>query len=127
MSCLHRERKKEILRVLQFKNTSSWWTHLVIPMNGVCIPFSRFYNNISKTDNTLSSWRAKLLSFAGKIVLIKSIIISIPIFCLAGHKVPLNVIDKIERLIRDFLWRHYGNSNCIHYISRAQITKSKEE
>lgn len=96
---INKIRKEEIIQNFQFKEVSRWWTHLGIPMNGQRIPSWGFNSIIAKIDNAISGWRAKLLSFAGKVVLIKSIIFSIPIFCLAGCKVPYSVIDKIERLV----------------------------
>lgn len=96
-------------------------------MNGKRIPSLGFNNIISKIEGTLSRWRSKLLSFARKITLIKSVLLSIPIFCLAGCKVPFSVVDKIDRMIRNFLWSQDGHSYHPHMISWAQVTKPKEE
>lgn len=122
---INKTKKKEIMYIFQFKDASKWWTHLGIPMNGGQIPSMGFNKIISKIDSAFASWRAKLLSFVGKVVFIKSIMLSIPVFSLAGCKVPYCVIDKIERLIRKFFWSQDGSSNKIHYISWKQISKPK--
>lgn len=72
-------------------------------MNGKRIPSARFVDIISKTENLLSEWRSKLVSFAGKITLIKYNILAILIYLLAESIVP-KVVDKIEKLMRNFLW-----------------------
>lgn len=96
-------------------------------MNGARIPSEGFNKLVSKIDNTLLGWRSKLLSFAGKITLIKSVILSIPTYYLAGCKLPMAVINKIERLIRNFLWSKDDHSHHYHLIIWKQISKAKDE
>lgn len=64
-------KRKDISSILNFKKCVDWWTHLRIPMNGSRIPASGFNKIISKIDSNLSSWKSKLLSFTGRITLIK--------------------------------------------------------
>lgn len=100
---INKKQKEEIMEIFRVQEVSKWWTHLGIPMNGGRISSWGFNNIISKINNAFSVWRAKLLSFAEKVVLIKSLILSIPVFYLAGCKVPHCVINKIEQLVRNFL------------------------
>lgn len=62
---------------------------------------------ITKIENKLSSWKAKLLSRAGKLTLIKSVLNSLPIYYLSMFKMSKSIANKIVKLQRRFVW---GNS-----------------
>lgn len=57
-------------------------------------------------------------------ILLKLVILALPVYILAGSKVPKAVIDKVEKLMRNFLW---DNENDNHPINWKIISKSKEE
>lgn len=120
------KRKREIIQILQFHSMAGWWTHLGIPMNEGRIPTTGFSKLIKKIDNTLSGWQAKLLSFARKVTLIKYVICSIPNFCLVRCQEPYAIVDKIEKLIRNFLQSEDLDSKNYHLISWSQISYPKE-
>ncbi|XP_016170077.1 uncharacterized protein LOC107612834 [Arachis ipaensis] len=59
---------------------------------------------IDKVEEKLSLWKAKILSKAGKLVLIKSVINSLPIYYLSLYKMPVAVAKKLISLQRRFFW-----------------------
>ncbi|XP_057746515.1 uncharacterized protein LOC130965771 [Arachis stenosperma] len=59
---------------------------------------------IDKVEEKLSLWKAKVLSKAGKLVLIKSVINSLPIYYLRLYKMPNTVARRIISLQRRFFW-----------------------
>ncbi|XP_016185821.1 uncharacterized protein LOC107627507 [Arachis ipaensis] len=59
---------------------------------------------IDKVEEKLSLWKAKILSKAGKLVLIKSVINSLPIYYLSLYKMPNVVARRIISLQRRFFW-----------------------
>ncbi|MCH88765.1 RNA-directed DNA polymerase (Reverse transcriptase), partial [Trifolium medium] len=59
---------------------------------------------VEKIRRKLNSWGNKLISLGGRIVLIKLVLNSIPIFHLSFMKMPVQVIKKVTRIQRDFLW-----------------------
>lgn len=61
----------------------------------------------------------------GKVTLIKSTILSLPIYLLAGCKVPYSLFDKIEKLIRNLLWNDDNGPRHFHLISWNTITKPR--
>lgn len=73
-------------------------------MNGRDIPKSDFEYLMDKVNKRLLGWRAKFLSFADKITLLKSVVQTMPIFLLMGCKLPKMVLGHTEKLIRGFLW-----------------------
>ncbi|XP_016185651.1 uncharacterized protein LOC107627320 [Arachis ipaensis] len=59
---------------------------------------------LDKVEEKLSLWKAKVLSKAGKLVLIKSVINSLPIYYLSLYKMPNMVARRIIALQRKFFW-----------------------
>ena len=59
---------------------------------------------IDKIEKKLSGWKASLLSQAGKLVLIKTVLNSLPIFYLGLFKMPKSVAKKIISLQSRFFW-----------------------
>jgi hypothetical protein len=57
-----------------------------------------------KIRSKLNSWGNKHISFGGRLVLINSVLNSIPIFYLSFLKMPAQVRKKVIRIQRDFLW-----------------------
>jgi hypothetical protein len=52
----------------------------------------------------LSSWKSKHLSFGGRLVLLKSILASLPVYALSFFKAPSGIISSIESLLIRFFW-----------------------
>ncbi|XP_072056268.1 uncharacterized protein [Arachis hypogaea] len=59
---------------------------------------------IDKVEEKLSLWKAKVLNKAGKLVLIKSVLNSLPVYYLSLYKISKAVADKLIALQRRFMW-----------------------
>ena len=64
----------------------------------------------------LQGWEGKLLSLAGREVLIKSIIQAITTYTWGCFKLPIGLCNEIEVLIRRFWWGQRGVLRKIHWI-----------
>ena len=62
----------------------------------------------------LQGWEGKLLSQAGREVLIKSVIKSIPTYEMSYFKLPMTLCHEIESLIRKFWWGQRGDRRKVH-------------
>ncbi|XP_057740463.1 uncharacterized protein LOC130957629 [Arachis stenosperma] len=71
---------------------------------------------IDKVEDKFSLWKAKSLNKAGKLVLIKSVLNSLPIYYLSLYKMPKAVAEKIIRLQRRFLWSKEDGKNGIPLV-----------
>ena len=58
----------------------------------------------------LQGWKEKLLSLAGREVLIKSVIQAIPTYTMSCFKLLKGLIKELEVLIRKFWWGNNGDS-----------------
>ena len=73
----------------------------------------------------LQGWEGKLLSQAGREVLIKAIIQAIPSFAMGCFKLPLGLFHEIEAMVKKFWWGQRGDRRKIHWLRWDDLTKSK--
>lgn len=77
------------------------------------------------TYRKLQWWEGKLLSLAGREVLIKAIIQAIPTYAMGCFKLPIGLCHEIEALIKNFRWGRRGDKRKIHWLRWEELTKSK--
>ncbi|XP_058775270.1 uncharacterized protein LOC131649527 [Vicia villosa] len=70
-----------------------------------------------KFKKRLSSWKGQMLSFGGRITLLKLLLGSLAIFTLSFYKAPMKIIRKITKIQRNFFgadWRiEEGYIGCV--------------
>ena len=59
---------------------------------------------IAKVDAYLAGWRARLLSPAGRLVLINAVLDSLPTYAMAAVVLPQAVVKTMDALRHAFLW-----------------------
>ena len=59
---------------------------------------------VKKCERKLAKWKQKLLSFGGRVTLIKFVLDSIPIHLFSFFKAPNKILDKLVWIQRHFLW-----------------------
>ena len=74
----------------------------------------------------LQGWESKLLSQAGREVLLKSVIQAIPTYAMSCFKLPIGLCHEIEGLMKRFWWGQRGDRRKIHWLKWDELTKSKE-
>ena len=52
----------------------------------------------------LSIWKNKLLSFGGRVTLIKSVLVNLPVYYMSLFRMPKEVMADLEKIQRQFLW-----------------------
>ncbi|XP_019181672.1 PREDICTED: uncharacterized protein LOC109176732 [Ipomoea nil] len=79
-----------------------------------------------KVQERIGSWQNKLLSRAGKEVLLKSIAQAMPIFTMSMFLLPLRVCDTIEKLFNRFWWGGGGTgTRGIHWLRWSKLCEAK--
>ena len=74
----------------------------------------------------IQGWEVKLLSQAGRKVLIKSVIQAIPTYTMGCFKIPMGLCNEIEAMIKKIWWDQRGDRRKIHWIKWDELTKSKD-
>lgn len=80
------------------------------------------------TSNCLLSWKTHFLSLGGHLMLVNSVLSSIPMYWMAMFELPRWVILQIGRIRRDFLWsgRNLTKPKC-KLMMWPHICKSKDQ
>jgi hypothetical protein len=60
---------------------------------------------IERIEKKLSSWKGKHLSVGGRLVLINSVLTSLPMYMLSFFEVPREVLHKLDYLRSRFFWQ----------------------
>ncbi|KAL0406440.1 UNVERIFIED_CONTAM: putative mitochondrial protein [Sesamum latifolium] len=74
----------------------------------------------------IQGWNERNLSQAGKMIMIKSVIQSIPTYALSVFRLPDSLLNEIQSLISSFFWDN-KDKRKIHWINWHQLCKSRED
>lgn len=86
----------------------------------------RHYNYIlDKVRAKLGHWQVKHLSQASRLVLIQSVLSLMPMYVMQTTRLPLGLVDDIERLARRFFWGEDDNVRKVHWCSWEILTQPK--
>jgi hypothetical protein len=116
----------EISRILGMEGHTKWeaFTYLGTPISKANPRISNWNNLIDKLKKRISSWGENWLSLAGRIVLIKSVLESVPIYQNSFLLAPSTTIKQMEALQRSFLWEGGKKSGRrFHLINWDKISK----
>lgn len=100
----------------------------VFPFNYLRVPVGANINLknwkpiIDRFISKLSVWKAKTLSFGGRLTLLKVVLGSLLTYYLSLFKALLGVLDALERIRRRFLWGGYDTKSKIHWVSWDKVT-----
>ncbi|XP_058732569.1 uncharacterized protein LOC131604096 [Vicia villosa] len=72
---------------------------------------------LGKIKSRLLDWKARFLSFGGRLNLIKSVLSSLAIFMLSFYKAPKKILKEITKVQSNFLWGGGGDRKKIHWVS----------
>jgi hypothetical protein len=76
---------------------------------------------IEKIGCRLASWKKMYLSRGGRITLIKNILINLPTYFMSLFPLPASIVNRIEKLQRDFLWGRIGMSSNFTWLVGPRI------
>ncbi|XP_026417159.1 uncharacterized protein LOC113312636 [Papaver somniferum] len=126
---LHINFAKSRMFVVDYEGDMSLFTSLLGCYNSTLLttylglPLGDKYKGIHKWDKIvdrftakLAGWKRPFLSGAGKIVLIKSVLPSLPVYFMSLFEMPKAIELKLERIMRKFLWNNRTGSRKIHLV-----------
>ena len=65
---------------------------------------------LSKIDTRINGWERLALSYAGRVQIIKSVLVAMGVYWASAFILPKGVINDIEKRLRAFLWTGTENS-----------------
>lgn len=119
------EKRNELSRVLEVRDGESHPKYLGLP---TLIGESKkhvFASTVDRVVQKMKGWKEKSLSQAGREVLIKSIIQSIPSYAMNCFLLPLTVCQKIEKATARFFWGSTIENRKSHWAKWNILTTSK--
>jgi hypothetical protein len=75
----------------------------------------------------IQGWMEKLLSRAGKEIMIKAVAQAIPTFTMSCFDLTKTICDEISTSICRYWWSQQDKTNKIHWLSWEKLTKPKAE
>lgn len=119
--------RRKVSSILGIKEVHSHHRYLGLPtifMRSKRFSFSNLRDRIWKN---LQGWKEKLLSKAGKEVLIKVVDQSIPTYAMSCFKLPASFCNEVTSIIRNFWWGTTNSERGIPWKAWKKICRSKYE
>lgn len=101
------------------------FTYLGVPVGANMKLKKNWAPIVEKFHNKLSSWKAKNLSMGGRLTLTKVVLGSLPSFFFSLFVAPNGVIDKLEKIIRKFLWGGTEEKRKINWVAWEKFVAPK--
>lgn len=114
--------KQSMLDKLGFTEGSLPVKYLGVPLSNNNITDVECGKLINEIRDKLQGWRSKLLSFAGRVELVHTVITSKVRFWLQTFQIPDCSIAKINSVCANFIWR-----GGIHKIKYSDLCRKKKE
>ncbi|XP_030471056.1 uncharacterized mitochondrial protein AtMg00310-like [Syzygium oleosum] len=70
---------------------------------------------MARVNMKLEGWKEKLISKAGKEILIKAVVQALPQYAMSIFKVPISICRAIEQKIAAFWWRNGASKSGLHW------------
>ncbi|XP_028549032.1 uncharacterized protein LOC114579203 [Dendrobium catenatum] len=101
-------KQRAIARVVGVRRVDQF-DYLGIPLVLRKLKVADFATLVRSAHDKTNIWGKKYLSYAGRALLIRSALLTIPAYLLAHTEVPSGVLNSIEKLGRRFLWQKDSN------------------
>jgi hypothetical protein len=99
-----------------------------LPMKYLGLPLGAPYKSttiwndiVEKMRRKWAGWKKTYLSKGGRLTPIKSTLSNLPMYFLSLFPIPVNVVNRLEKLQRDFLWGGLNEEPKFHLVKWAQI------
>ncbi|XP_020242621.1 uncharacterized protein LOC109820840 [Asparagus officinalis] len=115
--------KNQICDFLGFKEGVLPMKYLGLPLSAKGLSYVDCSSLIGKIQDQFQFWQKnRKLSYAGKLEMIKSVILGIQTFWMSNYILPIRVLEKIDSLCSQFLW-----NSKMHLISWNTICQGKKQ
>jgi hypothetical protein len=117
-------RLNQITNQIGFNISSLPFTYLGVPIFKGKPKYVHFQPLTDKVKMKLSAWKASLLSIAGRVQLVKSVVQSMLLHCLTIYSWPIKLLKDLEKWMRNFIWSGEINKRKLVTVSWHKVSKS---
>ncbi|KAK1307937.1 hypothetical protein QJS10_CPA09g00577 [Acorus calamus] len=101
--------------------------YLGLPLLDKALSHSSCLPLLDKLRARIMGWKGHLLSFAGRVELVKTVLNSLQIFWSASFLLPQKTMAAVEKLFRCFLWGGPTLKKAMHHVDWKTICLPKQE
>ncbi|GKV27657.1 hypothetical protein SLEP1_g36796 [Rubroshorea leprosula] len=80
---------------------------------------------VNKFRTKLAVWKAATLSFGGRLILLNSVLSTLPIFYMSLYSLPKSVLVELTRIQRSFLWGGAELNKKISWVKWEHVCQAK--
>ena len=117
---VHQEQIGQLEHILGCQSKAFPFNYLGIPLSDKQLPRTAYIQLIEKLNKRLAAWAAKFLSIAGRLVLLNSVLSSIPVHYMSVLRLPQWVLNKIDKIRRRFLWKGASEHGTGYHLANWQ-------
>jgi ribonuclease HI/exonuclease III len=121
------EVKDLILSVVGIPASQRYDTYLGLPALVGRSRIGEFENLKERVRRRVTNWKTKLLSQAGKEILLKAVVQAIPTYSMSIFLLPKELCKEINKLMQKFWWGSKGDEKKIHWMSWERMGRSKSK
>ena len=78
---------------------------------------------VAKFEKRISHWTNRMRSLGARLVLIRSVLMSIPVYWLSLFPIPASILDRLRKLIFSFLWGSSTNKSKFHLMNWKELAQ----
>lgn len=119
------QQQESLAQILTITRVDKHDKYLGLPMEISYSKLDAFGYLKDKFEKKLNGWREKFLSSAGKEVLIKSVIQSIPTYVMSCFELPKGLCHDLHQIMAKFWWGSRGTEKKIHWESWDKLCSPK--
>ncbi|XP_028549388.1 uncharacterized protein LOC110115858 [Dendrobium catenatum] len=118
-------RKRMIARMMGYKKVDSL-EYLGLPLVMRRLNGADFSKIMRIAFEKINLWGKKHLSLAGRALLVRISLLSVPMYAMTHTSIPNGVLMAIEKMGRRFLWQKDASSRGMHYIGWKELCQPTE-
>ncbi|CAM8971158.1 unnamed protein product [Rhodiola kirilowii] len=119
--------RSEISQIFDIKQVDCHSKYLGLPLVMGQRKVEMFGCIVEKVWRKINDWKCKFLSAAGREVLIKSVLQSLPVYMMSVYRLPEKSIKELSRLLLKFWWDKSEKNRGISWVNKETLQKRKIE
>ncbi|PNX92647.1 ribonuclease H, partial [Trifolium pratense] len=118
--------RDKLLHLSGFREAYDLDKYLGVPLIGRAPKKADYQYLIDQVSNKLVKWKARQLSFAGRVTLAKSVLEAVPTYPMMTSRIPQSYLDEIQKIQRNFIWGDTENVRRYHAVRWSVVTMPKD-
>ncbi|XP_062021002.1 uncharacterized protein LOC133737477 [Rosa rugosa] len=124
---VHPDLQDNLASVLEVQRVEEHDRYLGLPLRVGKSKTAIFSYIKERLTKKLLGWKSKILSSAGKEILIKAIAQTVPSYAMNCYLIPKTLCDDIHQLCAQFFWGDTDQTRKIHWRSWGKLCMTKQE